>query len=95
MNITIGSHRIRDHKASYVLDRKQRTKTDRVSWRPVTYPTTLAHGFDQLLKYEFKERSLGCTELQEAIELLTCLSEEIRASVQPLDVSIRQSWPTE
>lgn len=89
MDIIIGSHRLRDHAASYVVERKQKSKINRVSWRPITYPRSVGEGLKWLLKYELKARTEDCTELRQLSERSDLLMAELMAAVQPIDASMR------
>lgn len=82
MNITIGSHRLRDFQAGYVIEYRQDTRDGVTRWRRRLYPSTIHHGLELLLKWELKSKSAGCTDVRELIELVKALLTELNASVQ-------------
>lgn len=88
LNISIGSHRLREYGTAYVLEYRQKARKEGVErWRERCYPSTLLAGLQMLAHYEVPVRSDGCVSVRDLIVVVEGLQEELVTCAQLMSSS--------
>lgn len=88
VNVVIGSHRLRDYMAGYVIEYRQKTRDGSEKWREKCYPQSIESGLTSIIKYELKLDSIVCAELSDLLKATTALADQVRASAQLIATSM-------